>query len=133
MLTETEYNIIKEYVRRSLLRVLGVNVSVNIRENEPNRFFLETSEFNTFPVIFEKIRVIGYGYIGEYVDEGDEGVNIVTKIVIHFDYDFNYFNGGRNGTNLGCMKFYRYKEGHICIGDEFTLSNQSVINGNDLN
>jgi len=106
--TEEMRNEIVSAVKKSLLK-LGINVDVSLsaetRRNGDERIEIETSTFQTTPVIYESIYVYGFGYIVKLVD-----TEHVHELNISLSYRFKYFDGGTNGVTIGTLKFRIFNE-----------------------
>ena len=118
--TEEMCNDIKSAVKDCLLK-LGVDVDVNISaETYSHRseeyIVVETSEFNTTPVIYKSIYVRGSGTLQEV--EGHEGVY---DLYIPLGYYFKYFDGGSNGVSIGTMYFRVFAEGQRVAKVSFSI------------
>lgn len=118
--TEEMRNDIKSAVKDCLLK-LGVDVDVNISaETYSHRseefIVVETSEFNTTPVIYKSICVKGSGTLHEV--EEQEGVY---DLYIPLDYHFKYFDGGSNGVSIGIMYFRVFAESHRVAKVSFSI------------
>lgn len=89
---------IKNYIKR-VLDIAGIDVDINIGIKDDTIAF-ETSEFNTKPVIMEKIRLTGSGELQpiEYLKNG-------YTLDICSDFHYSHFGGGRNGTPFGVFRF----------------------------
>lgn len=102
-LTEEMRNDIVSAVKNSLLR-LGINVDVTLSAKKiydgREMIVIETSAFNTTPVIYEEVRVHGEGFIIKV-----EGHDDVFDLRFLLGYDFVYFGGGENGVDIGVMNF----------------------------
>ena len=89
---------IKNYIKR-VLDIAGIDVDINIGIKNDTIAF-ETSEFNTKPVIMEKIKINGDGELRpiEYLKGG-------YTLDICADFRYTSFGGGRNGTPFGVFCF----------------------------
>lgn len=87
------------------LKKLGVNVDVKFYSQEirgSEHFRIESSPFNTYPVIYNAITVEGWGTLREMTDRDTEGFY---HLEICLDYKFDYFSGASNGVELGKLSF----------------------------
>lgn len=91
--------------KRSLLK-LGINnvdVKLEVRKRSydvDEYLHIETSDFNTTPVIYESIKIDGTGYLSTIIDHTD-----VYDLCIYLGYRFEYFSSGTNGVDIGTLKF----------------------------
>ena len=103
--TEEMRDDIIRYAKRSLLK-LGINivdVKLEVRKHSytvDEYLRIETSEFNTTPVIYESIKIDGTGTLIPIKDHTD-----VYDLCISLGYRFKYFGGGKNGVDIGTLKF----------------------------
>ena len=99
--TQEMYNDIIAAAKRSLV-MFGINADVNVTRDGKNKnvLMLNSSEFNTIPVVFQSIHINGWAEL-----EDVEGNDKVKDLVFPLSYRFEYFNGGYNGAYLGTLKF----------------------------
>lgn len=102
--TEKMRQDIIDATKTSLLK-LGIDVDVmlkaeTIRSNRDCILYVETSKFNTTPVIYKSIFIFGFGYIAEV-----EGHSDIFDLFIPLSYRFGYFGGGYNGVYIGTLHF----------------------------
>lgn len=101
-------NEIVSAAKKSLLK-LGINVDVSLSaetlKNGDARIVIETSTFQTTPVIYESVYVYGYGNIVKLED-----AKHVHELTILLSYRFNYFDGGTNGVSIGILRFRIFNE-----------------------
>ena len=115
-LTNEMQQTIMDAVHDNLLR-LGINVDVKLSSkiiyDGREMISVETSAFNTTPVIYKAIKVKGYGFIEE--SERKDGTFLLPLALC---YDFTYFNGANNGVDIGEMSFFINQERHhvTCLG-----------------
>ena len=103
--TEEMRNEIVSAAKRSLM-MIGVTADITISVDEKkNRIKLETSKFNTTPVIYQSVEISGSAELCEV--EGHEGLY---DLNFYLNYWFEIFGGGHNGTSLGALKFRVFEE-----------------------
>lgn len=119
--------VITEYIKNSLLRVVGKELSVSIHKCTDKSYTIETDKFNTIPAIFKNVKITGDLFISDYEENED-----YEQIYIRFSYKFEYFNGGANGTELGYMTLLSHKQfTHIVVKSDFTYTPQNPIRVED--
>lgn len=93
------------YTKESLLK-LGIDVDVTLKEitNCKGEVYLriETSKFNTTPVIYKSIKVNGSSPLCHIEDEDRDDVY---DLSFSLYYDFEYFGGASNGVRIGFLNF----------------------------
>lgn len=99
---------IEEATKTSLAK-LGIHVSgvvLNIGKSRNGELYtrLQTSEFQTTPVIYKSVRVEGYGSLCD-VESEKIPAGGVYNLNIHLSYRFDYFKGGENGVDIGVLNF----------------------------
>lgn len=99
--TQEMYNDIIAAAKRSFV-MLGINADVEVTQDKKNKkaLCLNTSKFNTAPVVFQSIHINGLAEL-EDVEDNDK----VKDLIFYLSYRFEYFNGGYNGAHLGALKF----------------------------
>lgn len=108
--TEEMRDDIIRYAQRSLLK-LGINdvdVILEVRKysyTEDEYLLLETSEFNTTPVIYESIKIDGTGTLSPMKDHTN-----VYDLCITLGYRFILFSGGSNGAGIGTLNYRVFEE-----------------------
>lgn len=98
---------ISQAIQDSLMK-MGINVEVRLETREikgVKTLYVETSGYNTTPVLFRSIHLYGWGYVEDV--EGHEGVHDIF-VPLHFRYEL--FNGGENGAELGCAHFRAFDD-----------------------
>ena len=119
--------VIAEYIKNSLLRVVGKELSISIHKCTDKTYTLETSGFNTIPVLFKNINITGDIFTSDYEENED-----YEQIHIRFSYKFEYFNSGTNGIELGYMTLLSHKQfPHIVVKSDFTYAPQNTIRVED--
>lgn len=107
-LTKEMRNEIVSAVKKSLLK-LGINVDVSLSaetlKDGDARIIIETSTFQTMPVIYESVYVYGHGNIVKLEDAEN-----VHELSILLSYRFKYFDGGTNGVTIGVLRFRIFDE-----------------------
>lgn len=101
--TEEMRQDIIDAVKNGLLK-LGINAQVTLSAKtlRDGREYIsvETSEFNTTPVIYKSIHIYGGGSITDV-----DGNPQVYDMYVSLKYGFNYFSGGTNGVDIGTIRF----------------------------
>lgn len=109
---------ITDATKTSLLR-LGINVDVYLSSSErKSRYgdyvFINTSSFNTTPVIYKSCYVYGDGCFVQ-VKNAD---TTCYDLNISINYGFTYFSGGTNGVSIGNLRFRVFEDKIIFFGME---------------
>ena len=83
---------------------LGINAQFST-EVSTNRwgddvFEIKSTQFNTTPMIFKSIYVGSRVWICPVEDHAN-----ITKITVRLTYQYNLFDGGSNGTDLGTVEY----------------------------
>ena len=83
---------------------LGINAQFST-EVSTNRwgddvFEIKSTQFNTTPMIFKSIYVGSQVWICPVEDHAN-----ITKITVRLTYQYNLFDGGSNGTDLGTVEY----------------------------
>lgn len=90
---------ISQAIQDSLVK-MGINVEVRLETRKikgVKTLYVETSRYNTTPVLFRSIHLYGWGYV-----EGCDGVH---DIFVPLNFRYELFKGGENGAELGCAHF----------------------------
>lgn len=115
-ITPKQLQAIEQAMQTAVSR-LGIHVTfkAEIRKayNGEPYIYIESSEFQTFPVMFKSIRVKGEGGVKE-IPHG-------LQLIIHVDYSYDHFGGGHNGCDIGTAQFGLY-------GDNTTYFNGLTLN-----
>ena len=105
--TEEMRQDIIDATKTSLLK-LGIDVDVTLEaetcRSDRDYINIETSKFNTTPVIYKSIIINGGGYIVEV-----EGNPDLFDLFIPLSYRFEYFSGGSNGVDIGTLHLRIFK------------------------
>ena len=96
-------NYIIKDVELSLAR-LGINTQLSIVEEKDykneNYLAIDSTPFQTMPMIFKTIKLDGHIYIME-----DKKKENIIKITIRLDYRYQTFDDGSNGHSLGMIQY----------------------------
>lgn len=108
-ITQGMLNEIKEAAKKNLMMV-GINAEVSVEVNTPKTHLkLKTADFQTQPVIFERVCVAGTAEL-----EPVKGHDGVYDLIFRCGYDLLHFNGGYNGAGLGNLKFRVFDGSEHC-------------------
>lgn len=98
---------IKEDIKTTCQR-LGINAEFTIENNKDfrgnNYFCIVSSDFQTMPMIFESINIVG----GLYMKEDNEEYY---EVGVFLEYHYRHFEGGTNSCTLGKV-VYEVKKGY---------------------
>ena len=114
-LTEGMREALTSAISNRLLK-LGINTEVSIFAKKiydgREMIHVETAPFNSTPVIYKRIFVMGDGFIEPTDREG------IYEIAFLLGYRFEYFRGGENGVDIGSITFRIFeKTGDLtCLG-----------------
>jgi len=115
-ITTKQLTAIEQAMQTAVSR-LGIHVTfkAEIRKayNGEPFIFINSSEFQTFPVLFQSIRVTGEGGAKEYGDG--------LKLYFHVNYSYDHFGGGHNGCDIGTARFIIHPDGYTQF-EGFTLN-----------
>lgn len=105
------FNVLNYIVKDINLSVarLGINTQLSIVEkqdykNEPY-LAIDSTPFQTMPMIFKSIKVDGNIYVLE--DKNNEDI---VKVAVRLDYRYKTFDDGSNGHQLGMVRYEVDKE-----------------------
>lgn len=106
---------IQENIQTMMSRLcINTEITITVKYNEISQgvvVVLQSTEFNTVPVIFKSIHLEGRSNpVVEIVDNGHEIFHRI-KFCFFISYRYEDFGHGTNGTNLGSVEF-------ICIKDK---------------
>lgn len=106
---------IQENIQTMMSRLcINTEITITVKYNEISQgvvVVLQSTEFNTVPVIFKSIHLEGRSNpVVEIVDNGHEIFHRI-KFCFFISYRYEDFGHGTNGTNLGSVDF-------ICIKDK---------------
>lgn len=90
-------NLVRTFIENKCKQIvsrLGIDTQFTMSEGG---FVITSTPFKTMPVIFSKINLFG----NLYYDKQKE----YTDIKVCLNYDYNHFDGGRNGCKLGTITF----------------------------
>jgi len=115
-ITTKQLTAIEQAMQTAVSR-LGIHVTfkAEIRKayNGEPFIYIESSEFQTFPVMFKSIKVNGEG--------GAKEIPFGLQIAFHVCYSYDHFGGGHNGCDIG--------RAHFCVyGDNTTYFNGLTLN-----
>ena len=103
---------VRDFIKHQLL-VRGINVDVVVRIDETRRgeqkFSVETTEFQTWPVLGKSWQVVDFGSWITPI-EGSEAV----KVTINLQARYTAIDGGTNGISLFTLSFNT--NGEVCQG-----------------
>lgn len=94
-ITAKTIDYIERTIKTHLLR-FGVNVDVFVKIGK--YIEMQTSEFQTFPVIFKTI------WVSSVTTLGKDDLGYYINFPLSFKYQ--HFRGGSNGVDIGDIKFY---------------------------
>lgn len=98
---------IKEDIKTTCQR-LGINAEFTIENNKDfrgnNYSCIVSSDFQTMPMIFESIKIVG----GFYMKEDNEEYY---EVGVYLEYHYRNFEGGTNSCTLGKV-IYEVKKGY---------------------
>ena len=121
-LTDKTKKLITNYIE-TLLKRFGIDVKVTLREREDNGWlyiYFDSTEFTTFPRIFNKIWVLG----DAYTDTKNGERTLMLKYQVRLRWEL--FDGGTNGCTLGFVTFTVTQEAAYqsvtCYGMETSVS-----------
>lgn len=105
-LTTKQMTAIEQALKTAVLRMgIQTTFKAEIRKNcngDPF-IYVESQEFQTFPVMFQRIKVTGEGWAKEKDDS--------LQLFIHLYYSFDLFGGGHNGCEIGKAVFCFFDDG----------------------
>ena len=101
--TEEMRNEIINATKNSLAK-LGIHTEVmlssKVTRHNHEYIRIDTSDFQTTPVIYKSVSVFGEGYVVPCDD-----IAGAFDLCINLDYAFKYFKGGANGVEIGQLRF----------------------------
>lgn len=83
------------------MKRLGVNADFTPSE-EDGKTFINSTDFDMQPMIFQSIRVKGRVHIERYETS--------TEISVYLKYEYRDWNNGENGTSIGSMEYRMRKD-----------------------
>lgn len=112
--TEEMRNEIINATKNSLAK-LGIHTDVKLssKMTRHNHEYIriDTSDFQTTPVIYKSVSVFGEGCVVPCDDIAD-----AFDLCINLDYAFKYFKGGANGVEIGQLRFRIFSDSmKICF------------------
>ena len=77
-----------------------VKLSARTTRNNHEYIRIDTSDFQTTPVIYKSVSVFGEGYVVPCNE-----IENAFDLYINLNYAFKYFKGGSNGVEIGQLRF----------------------------
>lgn len=112
-------NEVREYILSDVqmtLARLGINAAckfVTEKDYRGNDYLtIETSKFQTMPMMFKELYV--RGPVGTYEEEDKE----FYEVSIRLEYCWKSFRGGSNGTDLGTIRYQVEKDMPERVGED---------------
>ena len=105
---------IREQIQTMMSRLcINTEITFTVKYNEYSQrvvVVLQSTEFNTVPVIFKSIHLEGRSQpVVETIDNGNE-IFYRIKFCFSISYRYEDFGHGTNGTDLGSVEFICLKE-----------------------
>lgn len=105
---------IQEKIQTMMSRLcINTEITITVKYNEYSQRVvatLQSTEFNTVPVIFKSIHLEGHSQpVVETIDNGNE-IFYRIKFCFFISYRYEDFGHGTNGTDLGSVEFICLKE-----------------------
>ena len=105
---------IQEKIQTMMSRLcINTEIAITVKYNEYSQrvvVVLQSTEFNTVPVIFKSIHLEGRSQpVVETIDNGNE-IFYRIKFCFSISYRYEDFGYGTNGTDLGSVEFICLKE-----------------------
>ena len=105
---------IQEKIQTMMSRLcINTEIAITVKYNEYSQrvvVVLQSTEFNTVPVIFKSIHLEGHSKpVVETIDNGNE-IFYRIKFCFSISYRYEDFGHGTNGTDLGSVEFICLKE-----------------------